>query len=210
MFMVFVLGKSFGVLLLNWADSELLLYKNPSFMFVLTLLTYGFVSISYSFMWNWHLAFFVLQNNLYALQLEPFDSIPVVIGGMVLDIHAKTSLPVHPRTTTPGKVFHYFHIFISSFLYSREELLYPINFISNCNVIEKIFIVTSMQCEITMSETSLRANSEHHCNWRILEDLLYLQHYNWSSIQPPFVVLKLKRMNGWHHNWSSNKNALKI
>lgn len=43
-------------------------------------------------------------NNLYALQLEPFDSIPVVIGGMVLDIHAKTSLPVHPRTTTPGKI----------------------------------------------------------------------------------------------------------
>ncbi|KAI5592128.1 hypothetical protein POPTR_004G152100v4 [Populus trichocarpa] len=31
---------------------------------------------------------------------------PVVIGGMVLDIHATPSLPLNPRTTTPGKV-HY-------------------------------------------------------------------------------------------------------
>ncbi|KAL6218607.1 hypothetical protein ACLB2K_011817 [Fragaria x ananassa] len=29
---------------------------------------------------------------------------PVVIGGMVLDIHATPSLPANPRTTTPGKV----------------------------------------------------------------------------------------------------------
>ncbi|KAG6777823.1 hypothetical protein POTOM_017660 [Populus tomentosa] len=28
---------------------------------------------------------------------------PVVIGGMVLDIHATPSLPLNPRTTTPGK-----------------------------------------------------------------------------------------------------------
>lgn len=79
--------------------------------------------------------FFFLQNNLYALQLEPFDSIPVVIGGMVLDIHAKTSLPVHPRTTTPGKVFHYFHIFISSFLYSSRGVVisYPFHLKLQCN-----------------------------------------------------------------------------
>ncbi|XP_015574632.1 ribokinase isoform X1 [Ricinus communis] len=29
---------------------------------------------------------------------------PVVIGGMVLDIHATPSIPPYPRTTTPGKV----------------------------------------------------------------------------------------------------------
>ncbi|GAY69243.1 hypothetical protein CUMW_270450 [Citrus unshiu] len=28
----------------------------------------------------------------------------VIIGGMVLDIHATPSIPVNPRTTTPGKV----------------------------------------------------------------------------------------------------------
>jgi hypothetical protein len=32
---------------------------------------------------------------------------PVVIGGMVLDIHATPSLPLNPRTTTPGKVCIY-------------------------------------------------------------------------------------------------------
>ncbi|KAJ0076985.1 hypothetical protein Patl1_36349 [Pistacia atlantica] len=31
---------------------------------------------------------------------------PVIIGGMVLDIHATPSVPANPRTTTPGKV-HY-------------------------------------------------------------------------------------------------------
>lgn len=30
---------------------------------------------------------------------------PVVIGGMVLDIHATPSIPANPRTTTPGKVY---------------------------------------------------------------------------------------------------------
>ncbi|XP_041015784.1 pseudouridine kinase isoform X1 [Juglans microcarpa x Juglans regia] len=29
---------------------------------------------------------------------------PVIIGGMVLDIHATPSMPANPRTTTPGKV----------------------------------------------------------------------------------------------------------
>jgi len=29
---------------------------------------------------------------------------PVIIGGMVLDIHAKPSVPPHPGTTVPGMV----------------------------------------------------------------------------------------------------------
>ncbi|KAJ6368632.1 hypothetical protein OIU78_001083 [Salix suchowensis] len=37
---------------------------------------------------------------------EEEEGDPVVIGGMVLDIHATPSLPLNPRTTTPGKV-HY-------------------------------------------------------------------------------------------------------
>ncbi|KAF8405190.1 hypothetical protein HHK36_010090 [Tetracentron sinense] len=39
-------------------------------------------------------------------QLKHMESEPVIIGGMVLDIHAAPSIPVNPRTTTPGKV-HY-------------------------------------------------------------------------------------------------------
>ncbi|KAF9684338.1 hypothetical protein SADUNF_Sadunf04G0108000 [Salix dunnii] len=37
---------------------------------------------------------------------EEEEGDPVVIGGMVLDIHATPSLPLNPGTTTPGKV-HY-------------------------------------------------------------------------------------------------------
>ncbi|KAF5196802.1 pfkB-like carbohydrate kinase family protein [Thalictrum thalictroides] len=49
----------------------------------------------------------LLLNSLRAIdELEYVGSEPVVIGGMVLDIHAKPSTTVHPRTTTPGKV-HY-------------------------------------------------------------------------------------------------------
>lgn len=36
----------------------------------------------------------------------------VVIGGMVLDIHATPSIPANPRTTTPGKVISLFFLFI--------------------------------------------------------------------------------------------------
>ena len=32
------------------------------------------------------------------------EGLPVIIGGMVLDIHATPSIPGKPRTTTPGKV----------------------------------------------------------------------------------------------------------
>lgn len=37
-------------------------------------------------------------------QLEHGDGEAVIIGGMVLDIHATPSVPPNPRTTTPGKV----------------------------------------------------------------------------------------------------------
>ena len=45
----------------------------------------------------------------------------VIIGGMVLDIHAIPSIPANPRTTTPGKVllfylFNYFCYVITFFL----------------------------------------------------------------------------------------------
>lgn len=36
---------------------------------------------------------------------ESEGSEAVVIGSMVLDIHATPSIPSNPRTTTPGKVF---------------------------------------------------------------------------------------------------------
>ncbi|XVE93556.1 hypothetical protein REPUB_Repub01dG0205100 [Reevesia pubescens] len=39
-------------------------------------------------------------------QRKDGEAEPVVIGGMVLDIQATTSIPPHPRTTCPGKV-HY-------------------------------------------------------------------------------------------------------
>ncbi|PON76868.1 Adenosine kinase [Parasponia andersonii] len=37
-------------------------------------------------------------------KLKSGDSEPVIIGGMVLDIHAIPSIPANPGTTTPGKV----------------------------------------------------------------------------------------------------------
>ncbi|KAJ4842479.1 hypothetical protein Tsubulata_001836 [Turnera subulata] len=45
-----------------------------------------------------------LLKNGEKITLEPSN--PVVIGGMVLDVHATPSVPPHPRSTTPGKV-HY-------------------------------------------------------------------------------------------------------
>lgn len=39
---------------------------------------------------------------------------PVIIGGMVLDIHAIPSMPANPRTTTPGKVFFLIPNFVFS------------------------------------------------------------------------------------------------
>ncbi|XP_057963828.1 pseudouridine kinase isoform X2 [Malania oleifera] len=38
--------------------------------------------------------------------LHPEEAEPVIVGGMVLDIHATPSMPANPGTTTPGKV-HY-------------------------------------------------------------------------------------------------------
>uniref|UniRef100_A0A5B7A8Z8 Putative ribokinase n=1 Tax=Davidia involucrata TaxID=16924 RepID=A0A5B7A8Z8_DAVIN len=39
-------------------------------------------------------------------KVKDVEAGPVIIGGMVLDIHATPSIPANPRTTTPGKV-HY-------------------------------------------------------------------------------------------------------
>ncbi|KAJ4962494.1 hypothetical protein NE237_022433 [Protea cynaroides] len=39
-------------------------------------------------------------------RLKHVKSEPVIIGGMVLDIHAYPSIPSIPRTTTPGKVYY--------------------------------------------------------------------------------------------------------
>ncbi|XP_058069077.1 LOW QUALITY PROTEIN: pseudouridine kinase [Magnolia sinica] len=43
-------------------------------------------------------------NHLGAVQLRSVDLVPVIVGGMVLDIHARPSIKANPRTTTPGKV----------------------------------------------------------------------------------------------------------
>ncbi|KAG1366956.1 putative sugar kinase YeiI [Cocos nucifera] len=43
-------------------------------------------------------------NPLSAEELSSWDPAPVIIGGMVLDIHAKPSAHPVPGTTTPGKV----------------------------------------------------------------------------------------------------------
>ncbi|XP_050363043.1 pseudouridine kinase-like isoform X2 [Argentina anserina] len=43
-----------------------------------------------------------LSSNSEGLKHEKGE--PMVIGGMVLDIHATPSIPANPRTTTPGKV----------------------------------------------------------------------------------------------------------
>ncbi|KAK5836975.1 hypothetical protein PVK06_012781 [Gossypium arboreum] len=34
------------------------------------------------------------------------EAVPVVIGGMVLDIQATSSIPPHPRTTCPGQIYY--------------------------------------------------------------------------------------------------------
>ncbi|KAH9750990.1 hypothetical protein KPL71_014100 [Citrus sinensis] len=42
---------------------------------------------------------------LTSRQLQKQEAVePVIIGGMVLDIHATPSIPANPKTTTPGKV----------------------------------------------------------------------------------------------------------
>uniref|UniRef100_A0A5B7A7U5 Putative ribokinase n=1 Tax=Davidia involucrata TaxID=16924 RepID=A0A5B7A7U5_DAVIN len=48
-----------------------------------------------------------LQSMLVGVEkVKDVEAGPVIIGGMVLDIHATPSIPANPRTTTPGKV-HY-------------------------------------------------------------------------------------------------------
>ena len=42
---------------------------------------------------------------------------PVVIGGMVLDIQATSSIPPHPRTTSPGKVSLSSHLYFFLYLF---------------------------------------------------------------------------------------------
>ncbi|KAE9448566.1 hypothetical protein C3L33_19538, partial [Rhododendron williamsianum] len=37
-------------------------------------------------------------------KVKEVEAEAVIIGGMVLDIHATPSVPANPRTTTPGKV----------------------------------------------------------------------------------------------------------
>jgi hypothetical protein len=44
-------------------------------------------------------------------QLEHSDAEAVIIGGMVLDIHATPSIHANPGTTTPGKVSYVIHLF---------------------------------------------------------------------------------------------------
>ncbi|XP_052193250.1 pseudouridine kinase isoform X2 [Diospyros lotus] len=39
-------------------------------------------------------------------EVKDAEGEPVIIGGMVLDVHATPSMPANPRTTTPGKVYH--------------------------------------------------------------------------------------------------------
>ncbi|ESR45160.1 hypothetical protein CICLE_v10003801mg [Citrus x clementina] len=47
----------------------------------------------------------LLQQPCEAKPLQKQEAAePVIIGGMVLDIHATPSIPANPRTTTPGKV----------------------------------------------------------------------------------------------------------
>ncbi|XP_042492078.1 pseudouridine kinase isoform X2 [Macadamia integrifolia] len=48
----------------------------------------------------------LLPNELREGRSKNVKSEPVIIGGMILDIHAYPSIPATPRTTTPGKV-HY-------------------------------------------------------------------------------------------------------
>lgn len=56
---------------------------------------------------------FFLKVLLNGGKVKNGDAEAVIIGGMVLDIHAIPSVPANPRTTTPGKVFFcYFHIYI--------------------------------------------------------------------------------------------------
>ncbi|KAL7002726.1 hypothetical protein U1Q18_003883 [Sarracenia purpurea var. burkii] len=52
-----------------------------------------------------HEPFLALQSVLDKDgQVKDVEAEPVIIGGMVLDIHATPSIPANPRTTTPGKV----------------------------------------------------------------------------------------------------------
>ncbi|KAK4562789.1 hypothetical protein RGQ29_005330 [Quercus rubra] len=48
--------------------------------------------------------FFLHQVLLNGGKVKNGDAEAVIIGGMVLDIHAIPSVPANPRTTTPGKV----------------------------------------------------------------------------------------------------------
>ncbi|KAK1288056.1 hypothetical protein QJS10_CPB19g00490 [Acorus calamus] len=45
----------------------------------------------------------VVDCSLLSVSLESVASPPVIIGGMVMDIHAKPSAALKPGTTTPGK-----------------------------------------------------------------------------------------------------------
>ncbi|KAK1275775.1 hypothetical protein QJS04_geneDACA011673 [Acorus gramineus] len=45
-----------------------------------------------------------LHSNVLSVSSESVASPPVIIGGMVMDIHAKPSAALKPATTTPGKV----------------------------------------------------------------------------------------------------------
>nr|XP_023909124.1 uncharacterized protein LOC112020797 [Quercus suber]POF26601.1 pseudouridine kinase [Quercus suber] len=49
-------------------------------------------------------SFFLHQVLLNGGKVKNGDAEAVIIGGMVLDIHAIPSVPANPRTTTPGKV----------------------------------------------------------------------------------------------------------
>ncbi|XP_068655550.1 pseudouridine kinase isoform X2 [Aristolochia californica] len=46
----------------------------------------------------------IRTNAVSSVQLKSLSPTPVVIGGMVLDIHAKPSTPAKPGTTTPGMI----------------------------------------------------------------------------------------------------------
>ena len=56
------------------------------------------------------------KDSLKVEEVKNGEAEAVVIGGMVLDIHATPSIPANPRTTTPGKVISFFFIYIFKFL----------------------------------------------------------------------------------------------
>lgn len=45
-----------------------------------------------------------MRGTSEQVKTQEEEGLPVIIGGMVLDIHATPSIPGKPRTTTPGKV----------------------------------------------------------------------------------------------------------